>query len=92
MKILDEWSSSGCSTDAEAFGLKTSLDWPMKCTMRCMATKKAPKNSLVANINKRKKAGTSRSKEDSTVSKKAYEDMQAGWPKSRKRRKSSSSS
>lgn len=51
-----------------------------------MATKKAPKNSLVANINKRKKAGTSRSKKDSTVSKKAYADMEAGWPKSRKAR------
>lgn len=38
------------------------------------------KNSLVANINKRKAAGTSRPKAKSTVSKKAYEDMQKGWP------------
>jgi hypothetical protein len=52
--------------------------------------KKAPKNSLVANINKRKKAGTSRSKEDSTVSKKAYENMQAGWPKSSGRKRHAS--
>ena len=40
----------------------------------------AKKNSLVANINKRKKAGTSRSKEESTVDPKAYRDMQEGWP------------
>ena len=39
------------------------------------------KNSLVNNINKRKKAGKSRSKKNSTISKKAYKDMQAGWPK-----------
>jgi hypothetical protein len=37
--------------------------------------------SLVENINKRKKAGKSRSKKDSTISKEAYADMQAGWPK-----------
>jgi hypothetical protein len=43
----------------------------------------AKKNSLVNNINRRKKAGSSRSKKKSTVSKKAYEDMQAGWPKKR---------
>ena len=39
------------------------------------------KNSLVGNINKRKKAGTSQSKKNSTVSGKAYKDMKAGWPK-----------
>lgn len=42
------------------------------------------KNSLVANINRRKKAGTSRSKSRSTVSKKAYGDMQEGWPTKKK--------
>ncbi len=42
------------------------------------------KNSLVANINRRKKAGTSRSKSRSTVSKKAYGDMQQGWPAKKK--------
>ena len=31
-----------------------------------------PNNSLVGNINKRKKAGTTRSKKKSTVSDKAY--------------------
>jgi hypothetical protein len=37
------------------------------------------KNSLVGNINKRKKAGTSRPKSKSTVSKKAYAQMKKGW-------------
>lgn len=37
--------------------------------------------SLVKNINKRKAAGTSRSKKNSTVSDKAYKDMKKGWPK-----------
>ncbi len=44
----------------------------------------AQKNSLVANINRRKKAGTSRSKSRSTVSKKAYGDMKKGWPAKKK--------
>ena len=35
--------------------------------------------SLVENINKRKKAGTSRSKKDSTVSPEAYAKMKAGY-------------
>ena len=42
------------------------------------------KNSLVANINRRKKAGTSRPKSRSTVSKKAYGDMEKGWPAQKK--------
>ncbi len=37
------------------------------------------KNSLVANINKRRRAGTSRPKSKSTVSKKAYTAMKKGW-------------
>ncbi len=41
--------------------------------------KQPKKNSLVANINRRKKAGTSRPKKRSTVSKKAYGAMQKGW-------------
>lgn len=43
------------------------------------ATKKRP--GLWANINKRKKAGTSRSKKKSTISKEAYKKMQAGFKK-----------
>ena len=37
--------------------------------------------SLYRNINKRKKAGTSRSKKKSTVSPKAYKAMKKGFPK-----------
>lgn len=51
-----------------------------------MATRKKAskkKNSLVANINRRKRAGKSRS----TVSSAAYRDMQRGWPRSKKKRK-----
>ena len=43
--------------------------------------------SLVKNINKRKNAGTSRSKKNSTVSPKAYKDMQKGWPKKKSGKK-----
>ena len=43
--------------------------------------------SLYANINKRKKAGTSRSKKKSTISSKAYANMKAGFPKSKKKKK-----
>ena len=54
------------------------------------STKKGTKNSLVGNINRRKKAGTSRKKEDSTVSPEAYSQMKKGWPKKKsgKRKKS----
>ncbi len=37
-----------------------------------------------ANINRRKKAGKSRPKSRSTVSKKAYSDMKEGWPAKKK--------
>ena len=40
--------------------------------------------SLVENINKRKKAGTSRSKKNSTVSAIAYANMKSGWKKGKK--------
>lgn len=50
--------------------------------MATSKTKKAaPKNSLVANINAKKKAGTSKTKSKSTVSKKAYKDMENNWGK-----------
>tara|TARA_R100000951_G_C2484751_1_gene132629 strand:+ start:275 stop:406 length:132 start_codon:yes stop_codon:yes gene_type:complete len=39
------------------------------------------KQGLYANMNARKKAGTSRSKKNSTVSKKAYANMKKGFPK-----------
>ncbi len=49
-----------------------------------MASRK--KNSLVANINRRKRAGKSRSKKRSTVSSAAYADMQRGWPGGKSKR------
>tara|TARA_Y100000992_G_scaffold302446_1_gene276660 strand:+ start:1095 stop:1274 length:180 start_codon:yes stop_codon:yes gene_type:complete len=42
------------------------------------------KPGLYANINKRKAAGTSRSKKDSTITDKAYANMKAGFPNSKK--------
>ena len=44
--------------------------------------------SLYANMNKRKKAGTSRSKKKSTISDKSYANMKAGFPKKMKKPKS----
>jgi hypothetical protein len=44
----------------------------------------AAKKGLYYNINKRKKAGTSRSKKKSTISPKAYREMQKGFPNSKK--------
>jgi|TARA_R100001369_G_scaffold25192_2_gene46057 hypothetical protein len=41
--------------------------------------------SLYKNMNKRKAAGTSRSKKKSTVSDKAYKNMKAGFPKKKKK-------
>tara|TARA_R100001369_G_scaffold79291_1_gene109312 strand:+ start:182 stop:325 length:144 start_codon:yes stop_codon:yes gene_type:complete len=37
--------------------------------------------SLYKNLNKKKAAGTSKSKKDSTISPKAYANMKAGFPK-----------
>ncbi len=39
------------------------------------------RRGLYANINARKKAGTSRSKKNSTISKKAYAKMKRGFKK-----------
>jgi len=41
--------------------------------------------SLYENMNKRKKAGTSRSKKNSTITGKAYANMKAGFPKKKKK-------
>jgi hypothetical protein len=42
------------------------------------------KKGLYHNMNKRKKAGTSRSKKNSTVTKESYANMKAGFPKKKK--------
>jgi hypothetical protein len=47
------------------------------------------KNSLVNNINRRKRAGKSRPKSRSTVSKESYDQMEKGWPKSASKKKAS---
>ena len=39
------------------------------------------KQGLYANMNARKKAGKSKNKKNSTVSKKAYSNMKKGFPK-----------
>lgn len=57
-----------------------------------MATTKKPakknklgvKNSLVNNINARKKKGISRTKKSSTVDKESYDDMENKWGKRKK--------
>ena len=41
--------------------------------------------SLVENINKRKKAKTSRTKKNSTITAKAYKDMKNNWGKKKKK-------
>ena len=47
-------------------------------------TKKKKRPGLWANINARKKSGTSRSKKKSTISAKAYSNMKKGFPKKKK--------
>lgn len=42
------------------------------------------KNSLVNNINARKEKGVSRSKEKTTISKKAYKKMEENWGNTKK--------
>ena len=41
---------------------------------------KAKKSSLVENINRRKEAGISRPKSETTISKTSYKNMEEGWP------------
>lgn len=53
-------------------------------TSKTKTNKLGVKNSLVNNINARKEKGVSRSKDDSTISKKAYEDMQTKWTRRKK--------
>tara|TARA_R110000824_G_scaffold90561_4_gene221125 strand:- start:444 stop:587 length:144 start_codon:yes stop_codon:yes gene_type:complete len=45
------------------------------------------KKGLYHNINKRKKAGTSRTKKKSTITKKAYDNMKKGFPKKKGKKK-----
>ncbi len=53
-----------------------------KTTQKKSSTNKlGVKNSLVNNINARKKKGVARTKKKSTVSKKSYTDMKNNWSK-----------
>ena len=50
-------------------------------TKKSAPKKKTEKNSLVKNINAKKKTGTSKPKSKSSVSEKDYKDMENGWEK-----------
>ncbi len=52
-----------------------------KAKKRSKKNKLGVKNSLVNNINARRKKGKSRSKRKSTISKKSYQEMQNNWSK-----------
>lgn len=52
-----------------------------KRTKASKKNKLGVKNSLVNNINAKKKKGTSKSKKKSTVSDEAYKDMENNWGK-----------
>jgi hypothetical protein len=54
---------------------------------RTKKNKLGVKNSLVNNINAKKKSGTSRPKEKSSVSKKSYSDMENQWEEKPKKGK-----
>ena len=45
------------------------------------------KKGLYANINAKRKAGTSNTKKKSTINPKAYANMKAGFPNSKKNKK-----
>ena len=47
--------------------------------------KNGVKNSLVNNINAKKKKGTSKPRSKSTISKKAYDDMENNWGEKKKK-------
>ena len=66
---------------------KKASSAPKKKAAKKRTAKKVVKNSLVANINRRKKAGKSRSKKDSTVSAESYEQMKQGWPHGKRKKK-----
>ena len=67
-------------------GLTTPTIPPaLKKGMKKIGLKDGGKPGLWANINARKKAGTSRSKSESTISSKAYANMKAGFPKKGKK-------
>lgn len=61
-----------------ATGKKTTKKKTAKKTAK---NKLGVKNSLVNNINARKKKGISRKKKNSTIDRKEYDEMEKGWKK-----------
>ena len=51
----------------------------MSTSKKSKTNKLGVKNSLVNNINARKEKGVSRSKSNSTISKKSYDKMENNW-------------
>ena len=56
----------------------------MASSKKTKTNKLGVKNSLVNNINARKEKGVARSKVDSSISKKSYDDMQNKWKTKKK--------
>ena len=64
---------------------KTTQKSPKKAATKTGKNKLGVKNSLVNNINARKKKGETRSKKKSTISKENYKDMENKWGKTKKK-------
>ncbi|MBV9960628.1 MAG: hypothetical protein JO072_00145 [Parafilimonas sp.] len=63
---------------------KSAKKSPKKSSKKTGKNKLGVKNSLVNNINAKKKKGTSHSKNKTTVSKENYKDMENKWGKRNK--------
>jgi len=57
---------------------------PTSTKKKAAPKKSTEKNSLVKNINAKKKAGTSKPKSKSTITKKSYKEMEGNWGKDEK--------
>jgi len=66
---------------AKATKKKTEKKQPAKKSTSTKKNKLGVKNSLVNNINARKKKGVAKSKKNSTISEEAYDDMEHKWNK-----------
>ena len=82
---MNEKGKNGMATTKSATKRKaaTKKTGTKKSTQKkaTMKNKLGVKNSLVNNINAHKKKGDSKSKKKSTVSKKAYKNMEQNWEK-----------
>ena len=82
----EETKKTGKPMTKKAGYMKGGMAAKKKMSKGGMAAKKKkqPPMSLYENMNKQKKSGKSRTKKNSTVSPKAYSDMKAGFPNSKK--------